>query len=161
VHAAQGVTVDTAHTVLGDNASRTQAYVGLSRGREANHAYLYTRFDGEADHEHSGPHIGMHVARRGTKHAAAQALQMILANDDRPRTMHAEAEHTAREHLPDIVGEVLDRHEQRRGTWRAAWREHTRAQQSLHQAYERFRAGVERSTGRSRSRGRDVGGLEL
>ena len=164
VHAAQGVTVDTAHTVLGETASRTQAYVGLSRGRQTNHAYLYTRFGGEADHEHSAPHIGMHVARRGTKHAAAQALQMILTNEDRPRTMHAEAEHTAREHLPDIVGEVLDRHEERRGTWRAAWREHAHSQQSLHQAYERFRAGVERSTGRSRSLsrgGRDVGGLEL
>lgn len=163
VHAAQGVTVDTAHTVLGENASRTQAYVGLSRGRQTNHAYLYTRFSGEADHEHSAPHTGMHVTRRGTKHTAAQALQMILANDDRPRTMHVEAEHTAREHLPDIIGQVLDRHEQRRGTWRAAWREHARAQQSLQQAYERFRAGLEHSAeqSRGRSRGRDVDGLEL
>lgn len=165
VHAAQGVTVDTAHTVLGENASRTQVYVGLTRGRQTNHAYLYTRFSGEADHEHSAPTAGMHIARRGTKRAAAQALQMILANDDRPRTMHTEAEHTAREHLPDIIDQVLDRHDQRRGTWRAAWRDHTRTQQSRHQAYERFRAGLERSAershSRSRGRDRDVGAFEL
>lgn len=161
VHAAQGVTVDTAHTMLGETASRTQAYVGLSRGRQTNHAYLYTRFSGEADHEHSAPTAGMHIARRGTKHTAAHALQTILANDDRPCTMHAEAQHTAREHLPDIIGQVLDRHEQRRGTWQAAWRDHTRTQESRQQAYERLRAGLERSTERSRSRCRDVGGLEL
>ena len=151
--------------MLGENASRTQAYVGLSRGRQTNHAYLYTRFSGEADHEHSAPHTGMHVARRGTKHTAAHALQMILANDDRPRTMHVEAEHTAREHLPDIIGQVLDRHAQRRGTWRAAWHEHTRTQRSREQAYERLRAGLEhgaeQSRGRGRGRGRDVDGLEL
>ncbi len=45
VHTAQGVTADTAHAVLGESANRAMAYVGMSRGRDANHAYLYTGFN--------------------------------------------------------------------------------------------------------------------
>lgn len=40
IHAAQGGTRDTAHTVLSPCSSRTSAYVGLTRGREENHAYV-------------------------------------------------------------------------------------------------------------------------
>jgi hypothetical protein len=77
---------------------------------------LYTRFSGEADHEHTCP-IGsadVHVLQRGTKYAAAHYLRMILANDDRPRCMHAEAEHTGRELLPELVSQLLDRQDSRR-----------------------------------------------
>jgi hypothetical protein len=35
-------------------------------------------------------------------------FRTILANDGRPRTMHAEAEHTDREQLPDVIGRLLD-----------------------------------------------------
>ncbi|WP_431235950.1 ATP-dependent DNA helicase (plasmid) [Mycolicibacterium psychrotolerans] len=52
VHAAQGVTADTTHAVLRDTASRNLAYVALTRGRTANHAYLYPRDPAEADHAH-------------------------------------------------------------------------------------------------------------
>jgi ATP-dependent exoDNAse (exonuclease V) alpha subunit len=38
VHAAQGVTADTTHAVLGDTASRNLAYVAMSRGRARNTA---------------------------------------------------------------------------------------------------------------------------
>lgn len=40
VHAAQGRTVDTSHALLDEAAAREAAYVALSRGREANFAYL-------------------------------------------------------------------------------------------------------------------------
>lgn len=40
VHAAQGRTVDTSHALLDEAAAREAAYVALSRGREANYAYL-------------------------------------------------------------------------------------------------------------------------
>ncbi|MHB1533911.1 MAG: MobF family relaxase [Acidimicrobiales bacterium] len=40
VHAAQGGTRDVAHTVLTPSSTRTAAYVGLTRGREENHAYV-------------------------------------------------------------------------------------------------------------------------
>jgi hypothetical protein len=40
VHAAQGRTTDTAHALLSETAYREDAYVALTRGREANTAYL-------------------------------------------------------------------------------------------------------------------------
>jgi hypothetical protein len=39
----------------------------------------------------------MHMLRRGTSYSAASFMRAILANDDRPRTMHPEAERTDRE----------------------------------------------------------------
>jgi len=43
VHAAQGVTVDTSHTVITPNTGPDALYVGLSRGRAANTAHVVTR----------------------------------------------------------------------------------------------------------------------
>ncbi|MCW2855873.1 MAG: primase catalytic core, N-terminal domain [Marmoricola sp.] len=40
VHTAQGMTVDTSHTVLSGEESRQLLYVALSRGRVENHLYL-------------------------------------------------------------------------------------------------------------------------
>lgn len=160
VHAAQGVTADTSHAVIAETANRALAYVAMSRGRDTNHAYIYTHFSGEADHEHTTPVAGnaVHVLRRGTKYAAAQYLRMILAKDERPRTMHAEAEHTDRQLLPDIVRRLLDRHHARRTARRQTWREHTAAQRAFYQRYQRFAA----DTGRAAERGTDRGyGLEL
>src|SRR5690606_7158126 len=42
VHAAQGRTVDTAHTVAAMGVDRELLYVAMTRGRDANHAYLVT-----------------------------------------------------------------------------------------------------------------------
>ena len=47
-HSAQGVTADTMHGLLTGNESRQQAYTMLTRGREANHAYLVVVGDGDA-----------------------------------------------------------------------------------------------------------------
>jgi len=41
VHAAQGVTADTSHAVLGENASRAALYMAMTRVRESNNAYRY------------------------------------------------------------------------------------------------------------------------
>src|SRR4029450_3276756 len=49
-HGAQGVTVDTSHTVIAGIESRQQLYVALTRGREASHLYLNAAMDGD---EHS------------------------------------------------------------------------------------------------------------
>src|SRR4029450_9890635 len=43
VHAAQGVTTDTCHALLGEGASRAMAYVAMTRGRDTKHAYPYRR----------------------------------------------------------------------------------------------------------------------
>ena len=47
VHCAQGVTVDTTHTVLTGTESRQQLYVAMSRGRESNEAYVQVVDGGE------------------------------------------------------------------------------------------------------------------
>ncbi len=158
VHTAQGVTADTAHAVIAESASRAMAYVAMSRGRDTNHAYIYTHFSGEADHEHTTPVADVHMLRRGTKYAAAHYFRMILANDERPRTMHAEAEHTDRELLPDIVARLLDRHDARRAARRQTWREHTAAQRAFYQRYQRLAADIGRAADRAMDRGY---GLEL
>ena len=44
----------------------------------------------------------MHVLRGGDSYSAAHYLRAVLATDDRPRTMHAEAERADRELLPGI-----------------------------------------------------------
>lgn len=85
LHSQQGVTADTSHAILGETATRAAAYVAMTRGREANHAYIYTREAGEADHEHR--HVladtEVHQLRRGNKYSAAHLFRAILANDDR------------------------------------------------------------------------------
>ncbi|MHB1536763.1 MAG: hypothetical protein ACYC1D_19575 [Acidimicrobiales bacterium] len=51
IHTAQGGTRDASHTVLTPRSTRTSAYVGLTRGRDENHAYVVcTRPEG-ADYD--------------------------------------------------------------------------------------------------------------
>ncbi len=52
--------------------------------------------------------------------------------------MHAETERTPRELLPDIVAQLLERHDQRRAARREAWRQHIAADRAREAAYERF-----------------------
>jgi conjugative relaxase-like TrwC/TraI family protein len=49
VHVAQGRTVDTAHLLVDDTAGRESLYVGMSRGRERNTAYVVTERARAAD----------------------------------------------------------------------------------------------------------------
>jgi hypothetical protein len=102
------VTADSCYAILGEGASRPMLYVAMTRGRHSNEAFLYQRFANEADHDHTwpSPADGIHVARRGNKYSAAHHFRMILANDDRPRTMHAEAERTRCHLLLDVVTEL-------------------------------------------------------
>lgn len=168
LHAAQGITVGNSttagacFTVLSDKASRAMAYVGMTRGKDENHAFIYQPITREADHEHSRVVSGaeIHTLRRGNKYAAAHFFRMILANDDRPRTMHAEAERTDRDLLPAVVGALLDRHDQRRHTRHASWREHNAEARRREAAYERLRQAAQRSSQRAQERDRDAG-LEL
>jgi conjugative relaxase-like TrwC/TraI family protein len=159
VHSAQGVTAASSFAILGENASRSMLYVAMTRGRDTNEAFIYQRFDGESDHEHSSPVAGdaIHQLQRGDSHAAAAAFRMILANDDRPRTAHTEAARTDPYLLPARVAELLDRQERRTAARQAVWEEHTAAAQARKAAYERM-AAPERIA--EQDRGRDSG-LEL
>ena len=60
VHAAQGVTADTSHAVLGEKATRAALYVAMTRGRESNSAYL--REAEASEYSDAGPD-GLHVLR--------------------------------------------------------------------------------------------------
>ena len=171
LHAAQGITVGDSTTrgscltVLSERASRAMAYVGMTRGKDENHAFIYQPITGEADHEHSKMASGaeIHTLRRGNKYAAAHYFRMILANDDRPRTMHAEAERTDRDLLPALVGGLLDRNDERRTARQHAWRQYSAEARARDAAYQRITAtlgeAAERST--ERARNADGPGLEL
>ena len=170
VHAAQGVTVGDATTrgacfsVLSDKASRAMAYVGMTRGKDENHAFIYQPTTGEADHEHGRVAAGaeIHAIQRGNKYAAAHHFRTILANDDRPRTMHAEAERTDRELLPPLVAALLDRNDQRRAARRAAWRQYNAQERAREAACQRLSQPVtQRAVARQRSRTSREYGLEL
>ena len=75
-HAAQGVTADTMHGLLAGNESRQQAYTMLTRGREANHAYVVVVGDGD-------PHS---LIRPETINplTPTDVLERILARDESP-----------------------------------------------------------------------------
>jgi conjugative relaxase-like TrwC/TraI family protein len=158
VHSAQGVTADSCHALLGEGASRAMLYVAMTRGRHNNQAYLYRRVGHEADHEHAPPVTSpeIHRVHRGDKYAAAQLFRAILANDDRPRTMHAEAERTHPSLLPPIVAQVIKVNEARRLNRRKIWHAHLRTAAAWSSGAERMAAA---------SRGTyidlDAGGLEL
>ena len=51
VHRAQGVTVDTAHVIARAGMSREALYVGMTRGRAANHAYVVTQEAPPEEHQ--------------------------------------------------------------------------------------------------------------
>jgi hypothetical protein len=169
VHSAQGITVgdtDTAgvcYAILSERATRAMAYVSMTRGKDENHAFVYQPITGEDDHEHSAPVAGteIHRLRRGNKYAAAHYFKMILANDDRPRTMHAEAERTERHLLPQVIADLLERNEHRRADRRETWRHHNADARRRAAAYERVAETQARAQTSERSRSIDGDGLEL
>jgi conjugative relaxase-like TrwC/TraI family protein len=160
VHSAQGVTADSSHAIVGEGATRAMLYVAMTRGRENNQAYIYQRLPGESDHDHTAPVSSpeIHRLRRGDKYCAAHAFRMILGHDDRPRTMHAEAERTPRHLLPDEVSNLLQRHEQRRAARRAVWREHLATTRARQATYERMTTAAD---GAERDLDFDADGLDL
>ena len=160
VHSAQGVTADSSYAILGEGASRAMAYVAMTRGRHNNEAFLYQKFSQEGDHEHATPisSPALHHLRRGNKQSAAYYFRQILGNDGRPRTMHAEAQRTERGLLPDVVADVIGRHEARRRTRMAAWREHIKTAQAWQAGHERMAAAAEAPAA---GIDLDAGGLEL
>lgn len=82
VHAAQGTTVDVCRTVLSETASRSLAYVGLTRGRHANHLAVVGAEVGDSGHSHGGEVVTAAVYRRDTAARARAGLEGILARDD-------------------------------------------------------------------------------
>lgn len=61
------------------------------------------------------------MLRRGNSYTAAHYLRTVLARDERPRTMHAEAARTDPDQLPDTVSWLLECHEQRGAARAGVW----------------------------------------
>ncbi|MBN9619280.1 MAG: toprim domain-containing protein, partial [Actinobacteria bacterium] len=76
IHAAQGVTADTCHTIATGDESRQLFYVAMTRGRGGNHVYLVTAGDGD-------PHAI--ITREALlPPTALDILIRILGRDDAP-----------------------------------------------------------------------------
>ncbi|MDT9592218.1 MobF family relaxase [Nocardioides zeae] len=82
IHGAQGLTVDTSHTVLTGAEDRNLLYVALTRGRSSNHVYLATGTDGD-------PHTALHpdTLRPPTP---VEQLTAILGRDGSARSAKSE-----------------------------------------------------------------------
>jgi conjugative relaxase-like TrwC/TraI family protein len=126
VHSAQGVTADTTHAVLSENAARALSYVAMTRGREANTAYLYERAN---EHEHGGEQSDhVHAMQRGTAHQAGQLIRAITANHENELiTGHDTAAQSVNTQLPERVQNLLHRR--------------TAAVHCRREAFQRWRAG--------------------
>ena len=125
VHAAQGVTADTTHAVLGDTASRNLVYVAMSRGRARNTAYLYQR-PTEQEYRPSDSPATWH----GDAADARQHLtELIACSVGRPLTAHDVAAQATTSALPTYIQRVTERRSaavlRRQGEHRA-WRQTVR-----------------------------------
>lgn len=81
-HGAQGTTVDATHCAITGSESRQLLYVGMSRGRRANHVYVPVSGAGD-EHENIHPH----TVRPRT---AVDILEEVIARDAAPRSAMTE-----------------------------------------------------------------------
>ena len=75
---AQGVTVDTAHTIATPASTRENLYVAMTRGRTANHAYVVT------DAADAGGEVDQIGSRSRAGDAAAVLAQVIRTSGAEP-----------------------------------------------------------------------------
>lgn len=83
-HRSQGVTVDTAHTVAAPGLSRELFYVGMTRGKYANHAYVDLREDDAAD----SPDPWKMMYQTAGPQTPTEGLQSVLKRSTAERTAH-------------------------------------------------------------------------
>ena len=98
-------------------------YVAMTRGRDANTAYLYER---AAEHEYAPDEPeDVHIMRRGSSRHAGQLMRSVIATHDEPITAHDIAAQASADQLPDIVRHLLDRRattvNRRHLDYQAAW----------------------------------------
>ncbi len=85
VHRAQGITVDTAHLVVTERMTRPLLYVGMTRGREANNAYVATHQPAGDLHEPQTPEhmyevLATVLDQEGIEKSAHETMQGELDN---------------------------------------------------------------------------------
>jgi hypothetical protein len=102
VHRAQGSTVDTAHAVIDPaTANRELLYVALTRGRDANHAYV-TPGDEDAEQHHdltepatATDRLAKVLAKSGVDESATETLRLAVDEHASLETLISEYEHIA------------------------------------------------------------------
>jgi hypothetical protein len=105
VHRVQGSTVDTAHAVIDpQSANRELLYVALTRGADANHAYVINETDEtiEQHHDPAAPASGTErlaavLARPGADQSATETMRLAIDQHAALTTLLAEYE-TIAEH---------------------------------------------------------------
>lgn len=134
-HRAQGVTVDTGHTVVSEELSREPFYVAMTRGKAANHAYVdtaaseepvLTRWDGAGQGE-----VLMHEQQKPDN--PLDTLSTVLGRSQAEKTAH-EVQSAEAGWATDL-GRMV--HEHTYTLWAART---TRTQEWLHQHYSPDRA---------------------
>lgn len=100
IHRAQGMTVDTAHLLLGAGSTREQLYTGLTRGRHTNRAYV-------AVDELLDPDL--HVQPTGAQ-AVRACLETVMGRTDTTPSATAtiNAEHERAASLSTLVPQYED-----------------------------------------------------
>lgn len=120
IHAAQGITADTCHTVATGTESRQLAYVAMTRGKQGNHLYFGTASDGDLENvinrETLLPPTAVDIftgilARDGAQKSATSTARELA--DPETRIAHATAAYddavgTAAEHMigPDMLARI-------------------------------------------------------
>lgn len=88
-HRAQGITTDTAHTVVTVTTTRENFYVAMTRGRNANHAYVAVN---RPDDAHSQPYPGEN-SDATARSVLYGVMQHVGAELSARETITAEQEH--------------------------------------------------------------------
>ena len=73
IHRAQGATADTTHLLVRAGMTREALYVGLTRGRNANHAYIATDTAGPETHGPTEAPTGRQILEAVLRSPAAEA----------------------------------------------------------------------------------------
>ncbi|WKG08224.1 MobF family relaxase [Nocardia sp. PE-7] len=82
IDSAQGITADSCHVALSGRESRQQFYVAMTRGRQANHAYIATALNGDEGDIYTLP---AHYPRTAVEH-----LHHVLDRDGARTSAHTE-----------------------------------------------------------------------
>ncbi|MFC0458180.1 MobF family relaxase [Arthrobacter liuii] len=119
-HRAQGTTVDTSHTVVTQGRlTRELFYVGMSRGRTGNHAYVCE--SDPADDEVLDPAarpswrqiLGEVLAAEGAERTAHETLETELATGDSLERLSAEYDYLAQIAAAEDLSKLVESHDSR------------------------------------------------
>lgn len=89
-HRAQGVTVDTSHSVVAEGLSRELLYVSMTRGKHANHSYVEL-----SDEEAHSPDQWEVLGEQAPAESAQQLMETVVSRSTAEKSAHEvqDAEH--------------------------------------------------------------------